>query len=174
MGKVCRSVRQNLIARCAEGPRDRVPSCHLCGGPLGHLRQHRGRMPKLAQTPTACPLPHSLPTATHLASDIYLTSGANGIELAHCHIACSLPHSLLTATQLANGFTDRQLQRLTSCHRACQLSYSSLMMYRSPTATELTSLIPIFPPFPQLPPFLCRSYQAAPPQSSFPTTTTMI
>ena len=136
MGKVCRSVRQNLIARCAEGPRDRVPSCHLCGGPLGHLRQHRGRMPKLAQTPTACPLPHSLPTATHLASDIYLTSGANGIELAHCHIACSLPHtspaiysspavySLPTATQLANSLQIANYNglpaatELANCHTA--------------------------------------------------------
>jgi len=76
---------------------------------------------------TSCPLPHSLPTAIHLAS------GASGIELAHCHTPCPLSHPLPTVTPLAH------------CHTACPLPYSSPAMnsspaiYSLPTATQLTN-----------------------------------
>src|SRR5271156_2915073 len=108
-------------------------------------------MPGCAQTPhTACPLPHSLSTAT---------------QLAHCHTARPLPHSSpaiyslptvcssLTATQLANGV------QIANCHslpaatelangtKACQLPHRSLTAYSLPTATQLAnSHFPFLPP----------------------------
>ena len=63
--------------------------------------------PSFAYCHTACPLPHSLPTATQLA---------NGVQIANCHTACQLPqslptvYSLPTATQLANGV------QIANCH----------------------------------------------------------
>jgi hypothetical protein len=82
-----------------------------CGRPLGGVGCES--RPKLAWTPTACPLPHSLLTATPRQRDIArqrcqpyraspLSHPLPTATLAHCHIACPLPHSSPTVTQLAS------------------------------------------------------------------------
>src|SRR5947209_13899174 len=93
-------------------------------------------------TATACQLPQSLPAAT---------------ELSSCHRACQPPQSLPAATEPCQPYT------------AHQLPHSSLKAYSLLATTQLANSY--FSSFPQLLPSLCGSYQAAPPQSSFPTTT---
>ena len=83
----------------------------------------------------ACPLSHPLPTVT---------------QLSHCHTAYPLPHSLPTATQLAHCHTARQRYIARQQYTACQLLHSSLMVYRSPTATayQLPQSLPTVHSFP--------------------------
>jgi len=110
-------------------------------------------------SPPACPMSKPLPQAQRYRNPVRQVIHSNllrprrayrrfadGVQIANCH---SMPtvHSLPTATQLANGVQVANCHslpaatELASRHRACQrytacqLPHSSLMVYRSPTAT---------------------------------------
>src|SRR5271155_1811287 len=96
---------------------------------------HSSLMVYRSPTAIACQLQQSLPTVCSLPQL------ANGVQIANCqslsattelvshHRACQPPQSLPATTELASHH--RACQRYT----ACQLPHSSLMVYRSPTAT---------------------------------------